>query len=309
MKKFLIFAPGYNEKSGGAIVIHRLCHLLNEAGREAYLVPMFHGHEVSILNLAQVAAQVQAEMQNLLNSSFPLHPHFNTRKYDGNLNAIRDNDDYIVIYPEIISGNPMGAKHVVRWFLHNPGYHTGQVAYAPGELYFRFSDATKEFQLTGSHMSQHLLHLGYFPFDLYNQQGAAVERSGSAYMFREGFERPLAHNLENSLRISSSYSHAQIADVFKRVKTFISYDTRTAYSELAVLCGCESVVMPEPGISEEQWRPEVEARSGIAYGFENLEKARATAHLMYDFLQRKQAESALSVAGMLAETDAFFANK
>lgn len=306
MKKFIIFAAAYNEKSGGAIVSHRLCHLLNEAGRDAYLLPLFYSHEATILNLPEVAARIQAETQNLLRSSFPLNPHFNTKVYRDNLHALANNDDYIVIYPEIISGNPLRAKNVVRWFLHNPGYHTGHVAYSPGELYFRHSLISKEFHMTGSRMSKHMLEVLYCPTEIYNLDNAATERSGTAYLFREGRDRPIVHDLENSICLNRDYSHAQIAEVFKRVKTFICYDTRTMFSDLAVLCGCESVVVPEEGVSEEQWRPEPESRSGIAYGFDKLPQARATAHLLRDFLIAKQDKSKVAVQHMLEETDAFF---
>jgi hypothetical protein len=37
------------------------------------------------------------------------------------------------------------------------------------------------------------------------------------------------------------------------VETFISYDTYTAYSLFAVLCECESVVIPDEGVSEEAY--------------------------------------------------------
>lgn len=306
MKKFIIFAAAYNEKSGGAIVSHRLCHLLNEAGRDAYLLPLFYSHEATILTLPEVTARIQMETQNLLRSSFPLNPHFNTKVYRDNLHALANNDDYIVIYPEIISGNPLRAKNVVRWFLHNPGYHTGHVAYSPGELYFRHSLMAKEFHMTGSHMSQQILEILYCPTEIYNMDNVAEVRSGSAYMFREGRERPIVHDMENSLCLTRDYSHAQIAEVFKRVKTFISYDNRTMFTDLAVLCGCESVVVPEEGVSEEQWRPEPESRSGIAYGFEKLEQARASAHLLRDYLIAKQDRSRLAVQGMLKETDAYF---
>lgn len=306
MKKFIIFAAAYNEKSGGAIVSHRLCHLLNEAGREAYLLPLFYSHEATILNIGEVAARIQMETQNLLRASFPTNPHFNSPVYRENLQVLANSDDYIAIYPEIISGNPLRAKNVVRWFLHDPGFHTGHVAYSPGELYFRYSAAAKEFHMTGSRMSPHLLEILYFPLETYNLENTASERSGTAYMFRDGRERPIVHDLDNSIRLTRDLSHAQIAAIFKRIKTFISYDSRTLFSELAVLCGCESVVIPEEGVSEEEWRPVVASRSGVAYGFEKLPQARATAHLLLDYMLEKQDRARLAVEEMLRETDAFF---
>ena len=123
---------------------------------------------------------------------------------------------------------------------------------------------------------------------------------------RDGRERPIVHDLDNSIRLTRDLSHAQIAAIFKRIKTFISYDSRTLFSELAVLCGCESVVIPEEGVSEEEWRPVVASRSGVAYGFEKLPQARATAHLLLDYMLEKQDRARLAVEEMLRETDAFF---
>ena len=40
MKKYVIVAPSFVPNSGGIKVLHRLCHVLNEAGQEAYIWPM-----------------------------------------------------------------------------------------------------------------------------------------------------------------------------------------------------------------------------------------------------------------------------
>ena len=45
-----------------------------------------------------------------------------------------DLSDLIVIYPEIVFGNPLGAKNVVRWFLHNPGFFSGKIYYGQNTL-------------------------------------------------------------------------------------------------------------------------------------------------------------------------------
>ena len=41
VKKYIIFAPSYNENVGGSIALHKLCDLINRGGNEAYLYPYF----------------------------------------------------------------------------------------------------------------------------------------------------------------------------------------------------------------------------------------------------------------------------
>jgi len=49
-------------------------------------------------------------------------------------------DDTILIYPEIIDGNPFGAKNVVRYFLNREGYVSGnKVNAGPNDFNFSFS--------------------------------------------------------------------------------------------------------------------------------------------------------------------------
>jgi hypothetical protein len=83
------------------------------------------------------------------------------------------------------------------------------------------------------------------------------------------------HDTSNSILIDGK-SHQQVAAIFKSVKQFVSYDAHTLYSSLAAIAGCESVVVPLEGMTKEQWRPNVEDRYGIAYGFDDIEFARTT---------------------------------
>ena len=319
MKKFIIFAPDYIDNNGGTIALHKLCDLLNRSGYEAYLYPDFESYDLHTYNVSNIPDYVKKldrifsltetvpigtpVSEDKLQSVFWINPAFNTPVYIPH-REVSFNNDWVIIYPEITFGNPLRAKNVVRWFLHNPGFWTGKIYYGQNELYFRYSESFENFQLTGSKTSDLILKILHLPLDIFYENPTSKERKGTAYMIRKGYNRKIIHNLENSIQIDGK-SNREIADILRSVKTFISYDPSTLYSNLAVLCGCESVVVPIDGIEEDQWVPNY-INYGVAYGFENIEKARNTAPLMREALLLAEDESLDLVKLFAKEANDYF---
>ena len=305
MKKFLIFAPHYLENSGGPIALHRLCDIINRNGGIAFIHPLFESYEINIVNHEAEINKLTIE-KKLFEPSyvFVVNPKYQT-PIRHILNDRTYGDDWVVIYPEITFGNPLGAKNVVRWLLHNPGFHTGKIYYGQNEFHIRHNPIFKPFIFPNCKFSDQFLKVVDFNFDIYNTEGVTEQRTGSAYCIRKGNGKQLQHDLNNSVLIDGK-SHAEIADIFKRVQTFYSYDTATTYSHLAVLCGCDSVVIPDPGVSETEWRSNIEDRYGIAYGFENIDTARMTAHLVKPMLVEINNDSVNSVLSFITEVNDYF---
>jgi hypothetical protein len=359
-KKIIIFAPDYNPDSGGAITTHKLCHLLNEMGREAYLFPLFDTHPINILNFESTLEQLNKELFHFSVGSTvnienePAHPAdppkelsfkerfqlarkilfppkeiqvtehlpivFNPNRHSLKTNSsfitpcldirsayeIADNDEYVVIYPEVVMGNPLKAKNVVRWLLHTPGFHTNQTNYGPNELYFRFSVETPYFSHPGSTTSDQFLTVVHFPTEIYNMDGASQDRQGTAYCIRKGAGKEIVHDVSDSICIDGK-SHEEIAEIFKRVKTFYCYDTRTAYYYFASLCGCETIVIPDEGVSEEEWLPQPVSRVGIRYGIDSPKNwSQSTPKEVLNFLKAEEDLSILRVKNTLEEIDMIF---
>lgn len=281
--KYIIYAPAYDEDSGGTIALHRLCHLINACGGEAYLYPFVPSFDLHLYNTAQIGHYAKAiyEATNLAN--YRINDTFNTPVLPPKETFIPGND-CIVIYPEVTLGNPLRAKNVVRWLLHNPGHHTGTIYYGPGEVYYRYADYfMADFKFPGSEMADMILRIQYTPFDLYRERPDEPrdERTGTAYCIRKGKGRAIVHDTTGSILIDGK-SHRDISAIFKSVKQFISYDTQTYYSYLAAIAGCESVVVPLENTTKEQWKPHIEDRYGLAYGFDDIGFALATRHLALD---------------------------
>src|SRR3974377_2155541 len=80
---FLIAAPSFTHKHGGVRALYRLCYHLNAAGYSAAMVPM--GEHIRVL------------------PDWPVPVHTGPAA------------DSIVVYAEIVCGNPLKAEKVVRW--------------------------------------------------------------------------------------------------------------------------------------------------------------------------------------------------
>ncbi len=309
-RKYLICSPSYSENNGGAIVLHKLCHLINDLGHEAYLFPFVDNHQLNRFNYKKTLVKFFKKHLREPFRRFKTNPEFKTPVLKKRPKDIGTNS-WVVIYPEIIFGNPLEAKNVVRWLLHNPGHdpNTGKETkpffYGPGELYFRIGSWFKEFHYPGSTTSNNFLSVFHYPTNLYNTNNVAPYRKGTAYAIRKGVNKRIVHDLNDSILIDN-LRHEEISKIFKKVDMFISYDSYTTFSFLAALCGCKSVVIPDPYLSEEAWIPREEDRYGVAYGFENIKKAISTQHLLTKRLIELENKSIINVKNFITEMNLFF---
>lgn len=306
--RFYIYAPSYNENSGGCVVLHRLCHLLNSIdGCESFLVPMVP-ERFSIVNFSRFMRDVYVILRwffkmSFLSSRFKTNSNWNTpvvTKF-----GLKNLDDSIVIYPEITYGNPLNGKNVVRWFLHQPGHFTKQINYGANELYFKFNSAIQDFSYCMSTLSKQELKVIYYPLEYYNMEGAMNE-SDCCHAVRKGSDKKHCHPKDSIL--IDDMSHKDVANVFKHSKRFISYDDYTAYSLFAVLCGCESIVVPGNGITKEQWYPNPTDRYGIAYGFsdDEIKLANETKSKVLEHILNEHKRSFENVVSFVREVNVFF---
>ncbi|MEM5549625.1 hypothetical protein WNY63_02600 [Pseudoalteromonas neustonica] len=271
-KKYIIFAPSFDENVGGVIAMHRLCHILNEQGENAFL---WHD-EVSPFNVC---------------SSFNTPTIFT-----------KDLNDFIVIYMEVVSANPLNCPHVVRWFLNKPGFFTGNINYGENELYFFFQEVFKD----SSYAAKHKLYVTYFIKHIYknNKRG---DREGSCYMMRKGRGRKIVHDHGNSIQIDG-LPHDELALIFNKTKFFYCYDLHSAYTYFASLCGCIPIVIPQEGLSEFEWQPEERLRYGVAYGdtIQQVEYAKSTSNKLALLIDELELESNKYVENFISVSQTVF---
>lgn len=302
--QILVYSQNFDSKNGGVVVLHRLVHLINTTTEhEAFLVPNSLDLTISKYSIVGLKKKLK---HNKKVKRYTTKPQWITPVLDS-LQGI-DLSQTIVVYPEITSGNPLNAKNVVRWLLHQPAHFSGQINYGENELIFKFNSAIKDFSLPNSKTSEQELKVIYYPTDLYNEEGVQPyqERTLTCHAIRKGKHKPKVHP-EDSILIDS-LSHEEVARLFKQTKRFISYDDYTAYSIFANLCGCESIVVPDSDTTIEQWYPNITDRYGIAYGFneEQLKWAKDTQSLVKEHVENEHRRSEQCVKNFIQEALDYF---
>lgn len=294
--KFIIYSPLYNENIGGIIVLHKLCHILQSKGFDVYLWPSLKPHLSEVKNLNYIRKIVSYTKNRFLNYKAYRSP------YDLNIASHCNLKDAIIIYPEVVSGNPLKAEKVVRWFLHKPGYHTGVINYGVNELYFYFSKEFDDSRINS--FAENYLQVLEVMSELYKQENFG-KRSGVCYMIRKGKDRDLSYHPKNAVLLDN-LTHKEIARAFNKYEYFISYDLYTMYSRYAAMCGCKSLVVPMNDISKENWYSDKNSRLGVAYGFEDSEWAENSRNQLFELNKEIQKKSENSVDLFVQQCNSFF---
>jgi len=260
--KFYIAGIDYNKNSGGAVVLHKLNHLLTERGEDSTIV---------------CQGNLNADWTGKL-----------IDKAWTELNLVEEGS--IGIYPEIAStSNPMNTKYVVRWVLQTPGDPHGN--YNKGDVVFKYNNlisVSENIEVAGLLSMPLLYGVDYWKCE-------NKERSGVAYLIKKGDwfgERVLNAHPEDAICIDTLASNGEmdtIRDIFNRVETFISYDDLTLFSAFAALAGCLSVVVPGKK-TEKEWKSADPYKGyGIAYGFNDGNWAKQTRPLLIEEMSKQNS--------------------
>lgn len=261
---FCVWCPPYLEWSGGSIALHRLVHVLADKGYETYAVGC---HKSDTLKGGLIT---EDKIQSFIQSN---------------------NDRVIMIYPEVVAGNPYGAKNVVRWLLNDPSVTIGKSPSFEGEALFTFCDFYK-----GIYADRIISELSTFDLrlDSYVDKGNHI-KGKVCYTIRKGYNKPHDKHPFDAILIRD-YQEQQTGEdlikIFDECETFISYDPNTFLSVHAALRGCNSIVIPNEGVSKEQWRDNaIYLKYGVAYGWDDLDYAIQTRPLMRDYLREYEVRS------------------
>jgi hypothetical protein len=199
---YVMYSVDYRHNSAGIRACHRLVHELNEMGYTAYSV-----HETN--------------------------PDWNELHWNN------QTSEFIAIYPEIIYGNPLSSKKVVRWVLNIPGKVYGPTTFNSKDMIFTWdSSFLSNVPILTVDIMEHDL---FFYTD--KQENNDVCFFGKGY-FRVNEQSYITKNMR---QITDDWppTRNELAELLRNTKTLYTYDNCTSIINEAFACGCKVILMPE----------------------------------------------------------------
>lgn len=291
---FVLYTAPINEFSGGSNVMMQMCELINtHTIHTAYVVP---GHVRKGVDLDKNHFSKKL-LDDLRKTSPGVVPHA----------ILQNRDKFVAIYPEVVEGNPLDARRVVRWILLVPPKDVPPTWDLETDLILGFMPIYitlyNRLKLGPNLRCDATLFYAFLDHD-YQDYGR--ERHGACCTTRKAwyFEKlgcgkvQLNHDPMNCFCFEPSYDlrPKDLETLHNACETFHSYDPLTFHILIAAMCGCTSIVHPLPCISLEEFHSQCGplTKFGVAYGDspDQVAHARATKHLVKDLVKQTVATNA-----------------
>ncbi|MEK7344202.1 MAG: hypothetical protein AAB176_00785 [Pseudomonadota bacterium] len=224
---FLVVAPPYSSRSGGIMVLHELCTALNQIGEQAGLLLITEGSQAAQNFKFGYSADAQFHDPNGMH-----HDYFTGR-------SLQEISDYtrnaVVIYPDIVQGNPLGASRYATYVLGFPKFEIdSEFVISYSSSYISNPDCI----LYKPFVSEHMHNRGTVHWS---------QRSLCLTYIGKGQEYADCHLVPNTLLVERDWPRdkQQLALLLRQCKYFYSWDCLSATNIDAVLCGAVPVLMQD----------------------------------------------------------------
>jgi O-antigen biosynthesis protein len=245
--KIVIHAPDYTHLSSGVRCLHLLCDRLNDLGVSAAVTARVIDPR---LNTPRIRAKTISADPALLDRS-------------------------IVIYPEVVAGNPLGARHVVRYLLNKPGFFTGTGvdSYGDGDYCLHFAD-----EFRPSNLVSRRLRLPLVDTTVFMPPQPSMKRNGFlVYGARHQLDvKTFPSWIDNLTMISRAAPRdpPALASLYQSSRALIVGERTSATAE-ALHCHCPVILLPHHGFAIDLAVSSV-GGYGVTVGFDLAGLAHAT---------------------------------
>jgi hypothetical protein len=255
MKKFIISTHGFDFGIGGLKVLHRLCHLLNENGYDAYLIPYD------------------------FNQPFTTYEGYNTKMATQEL--LDNLEDCVVVYPESWYGNYLNAPNIVRWMIGPPS-EPHIKTWDEKDLWFWYIP----YYITSKYNkhSDNQLYIGEPHQDIFFDQ--KLERTNTCWTLRKAqgliSEQQYQHPSDSLfIPYHGARDLIQLSDLFNRSTAFYCYDNYTYLTIQSLLCNTDAIVLPFDN-DKSKFQNGFSLSKYVAYGLDDLPRAQSLRNEFWD---------------------------
>jgi len=226
--RFLIAAPPFSHQSGGIMVLHNLCDTLNRLGYEAAIVFFYGG----------ISPDFQWAISNSPTLYYPGCERVHLSMENPN-KSIRDFlENGVIIYPDLIPHNPIGASRVVRYLLY---FNKEYVRKTSSEYIVSFS---KQY-----HDSPNSVLYKVFPDDNLHSKGAShwSKRTLDITYYGKGPKFIDCFRIPDTVLITRSWPEDkdQLGIILRQCRYFFTWDTVSQINVDAIACGAVPVLLHE----------------------------------------------------------------
>lgn len=185
--------------------------------------------------------------------------------------SLFDKQNDIVIYPEIVTGNPLYFRNVVRFMLNKPGLLGGETKYHYGELQFCFDRHCHD---TAPMLRFDMINRTLF-FDVH------APKNTNCFFVHKGGEGIHPPELEGCKKITMSWPSSQkaLAELLQQTDTLYSFDDNSCLLQEAVLCGAKVKIITPDGLRDytfnDEYNPQA-FKEQLAYFIRTTQQAHYT---------------------------------
>jgi hypothetical protein len=229
-KTFIICAPPYKGSSAGIVVLHELCDAIVSLGYCAHVILL----DTSTPDLSFVLSNEPIHFETNLKYAY-VPPDESGSEW------IREVlEKGIVIYPEIVIGNPLNAKHVVRYFLNKDGAISGKKSeYQKSDFCLAFSKVFFENPqaiLFRPIKSKFFNTVDALPFE---------NRTIDLTYFGKGVKYASCFRVKGSIQLDREWpkTKEELAVLLKNTRYLFSWDNVTSLNSDAFYCGAKVVLL------------------------------------------------------------------
>lgn len=228
--RFLVYSPPYWNGSAGIFALHRLANHLGQLGFDVTM---------GFYNLASMNVS-QEELDRKPTHFFNPDDHYNLVASSKPTPKPGELDDFIVVYPETLPGNPLNAPNVVRYVMNFPAKNMHPMV--AGEKDFILAYWPEYYP--GFHHALAILpenpHL-----KLTSPVTPLLERSMHCCYVGKGVKVPNYFDLEGTTVITREWpaSKPELYALLQKTRFFFTWDPLTSLNFEAVFWGALPVVL------------------------------------------------------------------